>query len=601
MQIGNFLKMAEDFFACSPCREPGYPPYLAMCIALMVFLAILASWAVHVTTARHSRLIVVGLIAITLVHVAASDLCFLLIVTVATCAILHAASSYFSCRWRRNRLKDGKEVSSGSSRHRTLTLADLLRITLIASCMTAAVTAIPRSAWHFLWSGLPLGIMLGVAATSAWSITQVRHYLQWTATQVGCGATLFVFIVARSSNGVQDSYAIVAGSWTLVAAWCMAIRVRGGAGRRGEPRAHTRLLVRVLADGLFAVLLVVPAVCLLIVIFMAIRAESTLPDRGAYWGIIEAGRRARDVVDVRSSPEQDREVLRREGRALEEARWAIRTTSPSPHRTGSHLAPGSLMSDYRGIKALSKLFALSGRVAEADGRHSDALRDYLDMLSIVSGVSHGGLLFHVHSASGMQYSAILRLHSIRTHLDRNDCRMALTTLQDAFLERTGPEELLARTRDWETAPFCWRGRASRVVTDRLVPDETILALLMLRDVQYSLLIAEIALEAYRLDHRDYPANLEQLVPEYLTRKFGAVARRRLNYIVDGDEALVFYRTQPGDGIDPAETVDVNWPRLDHGASETVILSNVILLDEQGHTPLSSGLGERSDSGSELDT
>jgi len=173
------------------------------------------------------------------------------------------------------------------------------------------------------------------------------------------------------------------------------------------------------------------------------------------------------------------------------------------------------------FKILTHLFAAQGRVAELEQRPADAARSYVEAIRFGNEISRGG--FVIHRLTGIACNAIgcQRLVSIAPALNREQVRPLITDLEQVDLawvtlaEVRRNEKIVFRHygTDQTSNPFRWiTGWWYNRAAMKKAAERQDRALTGLR-----LLTTELALRCYRAEQGAPPAQLTQLVPQYLQR------------------------------------------------------------------------------------
>jgi hypothetical protein len=195
--------------------------------------------------------------------------------------------------------------------------------------------------------------------------------------------------------------------------------------------------------------------------------------------------------------------------------------------------PGHLSVDREGndrhfdLVRLAKAFEVEAKLAAKDGRPHESAMIAVDMIRLAHRAAHGGTL--VNWATGEEIARLgergMRIY--RTQLEPDAQRTAIRYLEEIEHEREPHESFWRRTlaaranRESISSSGSWR---ALVLSDlvRLVPVESpyyreTRQLRPRSDAVLRLLVVDLAVRAYRNDHELPPAELSQLVPEYLQR------------------------------------------------------------------------------------
>jgi hypothetical protein len=182
------------------------------------------------------------------------------------------------------------------------------------------------------------------------------------------------------------------------------------------------------------------------------------------------------------------------------------------------------------IHQLARALSAKAKLAELDGRIDDALAAYLDTIRLGRASAHGGLLHHWfrhRGFAGMGREGICRL---RKSLSKRQYALLIPALTELMLREESLEGCSERDAAWNDNAPGWMGRLGHAMLAITGEDEAIFRRMgetgdTLRQSQTQardrdlakmrLLICDLAIRAYWLDHGRNPAKLADLVPDYL--------------------------------------------------------------------------------------
>ena len=175
------------------------------------------------------------------------------------------------------------------------------------------------------------------------------------------------------------------------------------------------------------------------------------------------------------------------------------------------------------MRELARAFLVEAAVAEREDRYADAARSSMDIVRIGRLSGHGGLV--VDSLVGVAIEAMgtNKLRDIRENLTADDCRGLVRRLEDLDTTREPASDVYQRDKVCSEHVYGWPSRLYDVFHELAAyPDESSLLspfseAIDRSDARNRLLMTELAIRAYRLEHGGNPERLEQLVPEYLAR------------------------------------------------------------------------------------
>lgn len=420
----------------------------------------------------------------------------------------------------------GSESSAGpTARSRTqLSLLDLLLITVVVSCLVAFAVHVPIDAW-LVWRGSDLfggffGISTPVAAWTVFGLIGVCFGI----------STLAAAWVALGTGRwwLRLSVLCLLPVSAIMAAWLALLRASGcratgalhngpistGATIAGARQPVIPRLARVAVVLLsVAILLPLAAVYYELVTPVPI-PETTLPEENGYDALVQAGEYFSRVrtpnTDV--ATEADLRAFVTEHRhALDEARTALDqeccVTLKYAHSDGFGLV---------GVRQLGEALVAEGRLAEMEGRTSDAVESYLATIRLGGAGSRGGLVVHWLVGLVVERMGVVTLKDLPKKLPPDRCRELAALLQCVDAEREPLATVFRRDTAWSMRVGGWPIRLLMMVSDESNSMQP-----MWEDTQKTyrvstrLLICDLAIRSYRSDHDSFPKELSDLVPEYL--------------------------------------------------------------------------------------
>ena len=158
-------------------------------------------------------------------------------------------------------------------------------------------------------------------------------------------------------------------------------------------------------------------------------------------------------------------------------------------------------------------------MAEAEGQIADAVTSYLDILRVAEASSRGGLTTDVACGDAWEYLGVNRLARIVESLPANEARRVIKALEAMDARREPVEAIATRERLWWHHTGGRMGRAIEAINIITLPGDDMVEWLphsrMHHQARLRLLVCELALHCYRLDHDRLPDKLADLVPKYL--------------------------------------------------------------------------------------
>jgi hypothetical protein len=244
-----------------------------------------------------------------------------------------------------------------------------------------------------------------------------------------------------------------------------------------------------------------------------------LPNPNGYDDLLQAGQAVTGKID--EAPDLDHDGLRAlvvtNAEALRLLRVGLNRGCAVP--TDAEIANfATISSDVIGLKSLARLLSAEGRLAELEDRPADAARSYIDAIRLGSAMSRGGLMMNRLVGIACEGVGSIPLVKLVPKLNCEQVRPLIAELEKID-ESTVPWREVVQNENFfvraqmgkypnpiKLASDLWQARDSR----RASAERHDLAAAHLR-----LLIAELALRAYRCEHGNGPGSLAQLLPKYL--------------------------------------------------------------------------------------
>ncbi len=170
------------------------------------------------------------------------------------------------------------------------------------------------------------------------------------------------------------------------------------------------------------------------------------------------------------------------------------------------------------MKRLAQAFAAEGRLAEMQNRPNDAAKSYLEMFRLGTRIMHGGVAIDGLVGIAVEAMGVSDLQGITDKLDTKTCGETAVMLETLDTESSSWPEILQQEKAWSRRAF--PGFKFRLT-----------ALLMRNSLKQAFqkgeqkfknqkiktrrLLIDLAARAYELDKGRPPANLADLVPDYL--------------------------------------------------------------------------------------
>jgi hypothetical protein len=174
--------------------------------------------------------------------------------------------------------------------------------------------------------------------------------------------------------------------------------------------------------------------------------------------------------------------------------------------------------DAISLKDLAQALATEGKLAEKENRFSNATTFYLDLIHLGNESARGGVLMDQMLGTAMESIGVEHLQKLVGQLDAKACRETAATLETLDFQRQTWNEVMQQERDWSRRTFPGTHYELVRVMSRHSTQKTRQQAEQQFDKQVSKtrqLIVQFAARAYELDKGHPPANLADLVPDYL--------------------------------------------------------------------------------------
>jgi hypothetical protein len=264
----------------------------------------------------------------------------------------------------------------------------------------------------------------------------------------------------------------------------------------------------------------------------------TLPNPNGYDDLLKAGQQVTRRLD--NIGELNHDTLKALVTTNSEALRLLRAVVPIDAEISNFSA---LSGDLIGLKALAKLLAAEGRLAELENRPAAAANSYIDAVHLGTEMSRGGLM--MNRLVGIACEAIggTALVKVIPKLGCEDIRTIVGPLETIDRTTVAWSEVVKSENRWLRAQIgtyrnpvkfvsdWWQARATR----RASQQRHNLATAHIR-----LLELEMALKSFTCDHGRAPEKLVELVPKYLRQlPLDPFSRQLMVYRPNGTNWLLY--------------------------------------------------------------
>lgn len=299
------------------------------------------------------------------------------------------------------------------------------------------------------------------------------------------------------------------------------------------PARHLLSSKRRLLLRLGVVVTALGAVAWMVAVWLMIPAAPTMPTLpvpNGYDDVLQAGREAHDAgarvtrLDVMKAGEATlRPLVEASREALTIARQGLDRPFQVPVVYEINDMMGRQMAELGEIRLLARILFAEGLLADLQGRTDDATRSYLDLMRLGDAMSRRVPLIHYLVGLAFEDLGIRGLRVLRTHLDADQCRRLIGVLQDQDRDRQPVAEAIRCEHQFMDANASKSGLAIAAqyhLSGLLGREKARVSALLTQagreeDVRRRLLLTDLALRLYRLEHGEAPASLDALVPTIL--------------------------------------------------------------------------------------
>jgi hypothetical protein len=256
-----------------------------------------------------------------------------------------------------------------------------------------------------------------------------------------------------------------------------------------------------------------------------------IPDPNGYDDVLAAGRMIEkakmgfDKLDIATADETTLTRLVDPSReALVKARQGLDRPFQVPVIYDLKDVIDRLMNESAAIRAgLARSLLASGRLAELQGRIDDASRDYLDVVRLGDALSHHVPMLPYQVSVAVDTQGLRGIRDLRTKLSADRCRRLIGILQDLDRDREPVAEVIGREHQFMESNLDKMGIGARVsmsITGILMKEKRNVASSLESyshrlDASRRLVLADLSVRLYRLEHGEAPATLSDLVPSIL--------------------------------------------------------------------------------------
>jgi hypothetical protein len=243
-----------------------------------------------------------------------------------------------------------------------------------------------------------------------------------------------------------------------------------------------------------------------------------LPNPNGYEDLVKAGTMvSNDFEDYdKLSSAKLRELINKNTEAIQTARTGLQQECRVPLDYSA--TSSAHLDQLAALKRLAFAFAAEGRLAEMENRTGDAAKSYLEVIHLGHESARGGVI--IDELVGIAIEAVggEDLQKLLAQMGAKNCLETVVTLETLDSQRQTWDEVMQQERDWSRRTFPGiRNELARLMTRNSLNQVYQSAEQKFENQQSKTrqLIIDLAARAYESDKGHSPANLADLVPDYL--------------------------------------------------------------------------------------
>jgi hypothetical protein len=422
--------------------------------------------------------------------------------------------------WRSSRIMpadpDGLSFGQPPRCRWQYSILDMMLLTVLVAWLSAMLVRVPAQVWTQWYAWLETGAIAGgVAPVAAWIALSKRRW--WLRLPVCC--VLFPSV--------------------LVVIWLMLARsARFACPNSG--RSFWKTWAARAALTLVSLLMMLPPAAVYWRLATPLPIpHTTLPNPNGYDDLVQAGKMLQTVTvpDAETATHAQLKTFDVQAARVYDLVHSGLAKSCQVPLTWYDPQMASFSAGVSGntnLRQLARGFCDRAKLAELDGRIDNAVAADLDTIRLGRACAHGGLLdrwFLDDCFEGMGREGICRL---RKSLSKEQCAALVPVIQDLVDHANSLEETFEREAVWQDNALGWSGHLINLINAITGADEAMFRQMCVyagirasslrqmvgqsrdRDLaKMRLLICDLAIRAYSLEHGRNPAKLADLVPAYL--------------------------------------------------------------------------------------
>jgi len=505
-----------------------------------ISMGLLALWAATSRWYWLLRSAVVLAVLSLLLFISAYELWSLL--ALQACTVVGGNTIWRWCAARRQ--EGGKAVNAVLAKQRfaiQFSIRALLALTCLIAMLTPTLVLVVRNteASAELWVATVLGGICGGYAVliGAWLGTTRRKWPFWLAASLSCVglASLAAWFDFWLTLVFSESLAalvwvvvipvVAATTWLLLRLW-----FAGGTTPAGTVGRTRRFAARSMFWLLLAALALPPAYVAWELAHPLPVPDLPVPRPNGIDDIVAAGKAldTSPILSAGAEPQSTEELAAEVAKYADDyARLRLGLTRDilatiwavdGKIDTAAVFSTGPTAANSDAVRHAAQGLMRESQLAQQQKRYGDAARIALDNMHLGQVVTRNGLLIDYLTGVMIERMGDQSLYEVLPQLNADECRDMIAALAGMERRREPIEDVLRRERICSENLFGWFGHFHDLAI-RLASTDHRRRMFGVRDRQQAttrLLIAELALHAYQLEHGALPDQLDQLTPEFLT-------------------------------------------------------------------------------------
>ena len=448
-------------------------------------------------------------------------------------------------RWRNTKVAGSTHDEMRAWRRRQFSIKSALAICTCVAVLSAIIVRIPLETWSATPAFVAAAIICGVISLlTAWIVRGKGTLRERSATAIAFPTVLlgFTAIAAAyseaqlplapsvldaffsiSKNQIALFFSIALGLFAALLLTLLLVSAVYPDSLQPAPGRKRRISM-ILVLIFWSVLIVAPPALMLIALLQPLpQVDNTLPSPNGYDELVRIGKQfqgsaimkelAADVVD---EAKLDAAVPKYQAQfaAIRKA-LDIHSRVPIQYDQIADIdtnASGNL-------RQLAHVLSAKADATLRAGNIDESLACRADTLHLSQSICSGGLLIHYLYASADEGTATDGIYRTIESMNSDQCRAVLRQLANYDQTREDFEGIRERELVWMTKTNGWPNRMGFLLDEMLAQGNVHMVesdVYRKDQAVLRLLLVEVALRAYQLDHGQLPAHLTELVPNYLS-------------------------------------------------------------------------------------